>query len=235
MGYGIKLRVFGEGACFSRPEMKVERVSYDVMTPSAARGILESIYWKPAIRWIIDKIIVLSEIKFGNIRRNEVQSKISSQKAKAAANNNDGTGLEIIASDQNERSQRATLYLKNVDYIICAHFEITDRAGETDDEKKHYNIAIRRMREGQCYKQPCFGTREFGANFEFIENDSEIPVSPLKGKKDLGYMLYDMDFKTEEDKDGNIIYLNDAEPRFYRPEMIDGVIDVAKYKKEMIK
>ncbi|MDR3216774.1 MAG: type I-C CRISPR-associated protein Cas5c [Clostridiaceae bacterium] len=228
MGYGIKLRVWGNYALFSRPELKVERVTYDVMTPSAARGILDSVYWHPGLTWVVDKIHVLKPLKFENIRRNEVNDKISPQKAMGAAERNDGDGLEIFATES--RSQRAALVLKDVEYVIEAHF-VCNKNEENSDEKKHYNIALRRMRRGECFKQPCFGTREFSAFFELIEGD--VPKSELTGEVDLGYMLYDMEFKNKPDKDGAVVYSNDADPVFFRPKMVDGVIDVAEwYKKE---
>ena len=120
MGYGINIKVWGSYACFTRPEMKVERVSYDVITPSAARGILEAIYWKPGIKWIIDKIQVLNEIKFENIRRNEVGNKISESSIKKAMLQN--VPIYQISNDKSQRQQRATLLLKDVCYIIKAHF-----------------------------------------------------------------------------------------------------------------
>ncbi|MBU0501952.1 MAG: type I-C CRISPR-associated protein Cas5c, partial [Candidatus Margulisbacteria bacterium] len=143
MGYGIKLKVWGGYACFTRPEMKAERVSYDVMTPSAARGILEAIYWKPAIKWVIDKIHVLNKIGFDNIRRNEVSGKISQSNVKKAM---EGKGVDLYQSITDERQQRASMVLKNVAYIIEAHFEMTAKAGETDNPEKHYNIFLRRAR-----------------------------------------------------------------------------------------
>ena len=217
MGYGIKLKVWGDYACFTRPEMKVERVSYDVMTPSAARGILEAIYWKPAISWKIDKIHVLNKISFDNIRRNEVLGKISAGKVKTAMNGGD-VSLYQDANDNDVRVQRASLVLRNVCYCIEAHFELTKEAGPEDTEEKHYNIALRRMRKGQCFHQPYFGCREFPACFEFIED--EIPKSYYSeekgGEKDLGFMLYDIDFKDEN------------KAIFFRANMVDGEIDVNK-------
>ncbi len=211
MGYGIKLEVWGDYALITRPEMKVERVSYDVITPSAARGIIESIYWKPAIEWNIDKIHVLNPIEFTNIRRNEVRSKISAKAVDAAMRG----GTKSLYIDTNaDRQQRASMILKNVRYIVEAHFELTEKAGETDTVEKHYNMAIRRMRKGQCYHNPYFGCREFPVNFKLYEE--ELPRSPLKGKVDLGYMLYDMDFGDE----------NDIKPMFFRAIMNDGVIDL---------
>ena len=144
MSYGIKLKVYGDYACFTRPEMKVERVSYDVITPSAARGIIEAVYWKPAIRWVIDRIHVLNEIKFTNIRRNEVSQKISASNVKKIMNSGKGRLYQIASED---RQQRAAMILKDVCYIIEAHFEMTEKVGPSDTPEKHYNIALRRMRQ----------------------------------------------------------------------------------------
>lgn len=225
MGYGICLQVWGDYACFTRPEMKVERVSYDVITPSAARGIFEAIYWKPAIKWVIDKIHVLNPIKFTNILRNEVSEKISVSNVTQVVNGSD----KLLYLNVNDvRQLRASLILQNVNYCIEAHFELTGYDDEYD-EKKHYNIALRRMREGQFHHQPYFGTREFPAHFKLLEEP--IP-SNLKGEYELGYMLYDMDFKGLKSKN---IHYNDAEPIFYRPKMINGVIDVNKYYKESVR
>jgi CRISPR-associated protein Cas5d len=206
MGYGIVIRVRGDYACFTRPEMKVERVSYDVITPSAARGIIEAIYWKPAIRWVVDKIHVLKEIQFTNVRRNEVSEKMSENK-------------DFLATNE-VRQQRAALVLKDVDYVIEAHFEIIpEKASPEDTKEKHYNMVLRRLRKGQHYHAPCLGTREFGASVELIE-DGTIPISPLKGTRNLGWMLHDLDFKDPQ----NII------PHFFQAEMLDGVIDLAQVK-----
>lgn len=201
MGYGITIRVKGDYALFTRPEMKVERVSYDVITPSAARGIIEAIYWKPAIRWVIDKIHVLSEIEFTNVRRNEVSDKASPGKP------------YIVATEA--RQQRAALVLRDVDYILQAHFEMTDKAGAEDTEAKHYNIVLRRLREGKHHHAPCLGTREFGARVEFIEAGQPLPASPL-GDRDLGWMLYDLDFSNPRD----------IQPRFFNARLRGGVLDL---------
>jgi len=225
MGYGFCLKVWGNYACFTRPEMKVERVSYDVITPSAARGILESVYWKPAIRWVIDRIHVINPIKFTNIRRNEVSDKMPVTNIVSIAN---GENKPFYSNAVDNRQQRAALVLKDVCYCIEAHFEMTDKAGEIDDEKKHYNIMLRRLKEGQFHHQPVFGTREFSASFELLDQPIK---SCLEGETDLGYMLYDMDFKKSEKKD---IQYNEADPVFYRPTMINGEIDVQKYYKESI-
>lgn len=212
MGYGIAIRVRGDYALFTRPEMKVERVSYDVITPSAARGLIEAIYWKPAIRWVIDKIHVLNEIRFTNIRRNEVSDKISVSTAKQIMK---GEPKPFYLSATDDRQQRAAMVLKNVDYIIEAHFEMTNEAGEEDTVEKHYNIALRRLRKGQHYHAPYLGTREFSAQVELLENETQ-PTSKLTGVKNLGWMLYDLDFNNP----------NDIQPKFFNATMQDGVIDL---------
>lgn len=214
MGYGITVRVSGPYALFTRPEMKVERVSYDVITPSAARGILEAVYWKPAIRWVIDKIHVLNEIQFTNIRRNEVSKKASTSIASQVMKNGNG---DVYLSAVENRQQRASMVLKDVDYVIEAHFEHTRKAGPDDTDEKHYNIALRRLRTGQCFHAPCLGTREFGAQVELIEAQP-IPKSFLSGKRDLGWMLFDLDFSNPRD----------IRPIFYHAEMQDGVIDLTQ-------
>lgn len=215
IGFGIRLKVWGDYACFTRPEMKVERVSYDVMTPSAARGILEAIYWKPAIVWEIDRIHVMNPVRFDNIRRNEVKDKIPLTSVRSAFKGNE----EILSSNSNEqRVQRASLLLRDVEYYIEAHFNRTDKAGPEDTVEKHYNVALRRMRKGQCFHHPYFGCREFPVQFEYVEG--EIPQSKLKGDQDLGLMLWDIDFA------------QDMKAVFFRPIMHEGVIDVQKCKKD---
>ena len=213
MGYGIKIRVSGDYALFTRPEMKVERVSYDIITPSAARGIIEAVYWKPAIRWVIDKIHVLKEIEFTNIRRNEVSEKAPESEARRRMNGTTTEPMYLSATDN--RQQRAALVLKNVDYIIEAHFEMTDKAGAEDTVEKHYNIVLRRLRKGQHFHAPCLGTREFGAKLELIEDGTEIPQSPL-GDLELGWMLHDLDFSNSED----------IKPQFFRASLKNGVLDL---------
>jgi len=195
--------------------MKVERVSYDVVTPSAARGILEAIYWKPAIYWIIDKIHVINPIRFDNIRRNERSGKISTDKIKSAMMG----AVTSLSQDGSEPAvQRASLVLRDVCYCIDAHFEMTEKAGEDDSPEKHYNVAIRRMRKGQCYHHPYFGCREFPVQFELMEG--EPPQSFYYGKKEgtreLGIMLYDIDFR------------DNMKAIFFRASMVDGVIDVQR-------
>jgi CRISPR-associated protein Cas5d len=213
MGYGITIRVRGGYALFTRPEMKVERVSYDVITPSAARGIIEAVYWKPAIRWVIDKIQVMNEIEFTNIRRNEVSEKISKDNAMQRMN---GSAEPFFLASTEDRQQRAAMVLKNVDYILYAHFEMTAKAGTEDTVEKHYNIVLRRLRRGQYYSAPCLGTREFGAEVELIEGN--IPKSSLTGVNNLGWILYDLDFTDAKD----------IKPRFFKAEMREGVIDLTQ-------
>ncbi|MCM0759423.1 type I-C CRISPR-associated protein Cas5c [Sporomusa sphaeroides DSM 2875] len=208
MGYGVKLKVWGEYACFTRPEMKAERVSYDVMTPSAARGILEAIHWKPALVWRVDRIHVLKPIKFDSIRRNEVEHKISARNVKTAMT---GGAIDLHQYAAEERQQRAALVLRDVEYVIEAHFELTDKAGEGDNAGKHCDIFRRRARTGQCHMRPYFGCREFPVHFELLEES--VPVSELVGEVDLGWMLWDIDF------------VNQLEPIFFRPVMKNGIIE----------
>lgn len=211
LGFGIKLEVWGDYALFTRPEMKMERVSYEVITPSAARGIIEAIYWKPAIRWVIDRIHVLQPIKFTTIRRNEVSSKLSATNASFAM-----TGKADIKNifARQEVQQRSSMLLKDVRYVIEAHFELTVKAEEDDTPEKHYNVIMRRLRKGQSFHQPFLGCREFPAYFCIVE--SEVPEGKRPEDRDLGYMLFDMDF-TE---------LNEIKPRFFRASIVNGIIDL---------
>lgn len=221
MGYGISVLMSGVRACFTRPEMKAERVSYDVITPSAARGVLEAVYWKPAICWHIDRIVVLNEIRFETFRRNEVGSKLSYRNAKAAMTKSN----PVYESASQDRQQRATVLLKDVAYIIDAHFELTDAAGPTDTNEKHYNIVLRRLRKGQCFAQPYLGCREFAADVKLLEEGEPEPQSFYAdaGVRDLGYMLYDMDFADPAN----------PQPMFYRAAMDHGVIRVAELSEVM--
>lgn len=224
MAYGIKLIVEGDYACFTRPEMKVERVSYDVITPTACKGILDSIYWKPAIKWVIDKIIVYNPIEFNSVRRNEVKSKISTRNIKKQMNNSD---FNITIDTDKERTQRNTLLLQNVKYGIEAHFEITNKAGSEDTVEKHYNIILRRLKKGQCFKQPVLGCKEFYAKFEYVEDNLPESIYFKDKTIDLGYMLFDMGFENDFNDRTNPIY--------YRPILKNGVIDLSKYREELYK
>jgi len=223
MAYGIRLLVWGERACFTRPEMKVERVSYDVITPSAARGILEAIHWKPAIRWVVDRIHVLKPIRFESIRRNEVGGKLSAASVSKAMKA--GRTDNLVALVDDDRQQRAATVLRDVAYVIEAHFMLTDRAGSEDSEGKHLDIFNRRARKGQYFHAPCLGVREFPASFELIEPDAPMPAvhADLLGDRELGWMLHDIDFADE------------MTPRFFRAVMRDGVIDVPPFGSEEVK
>ena len=190
MTYGVRLSIWGERACFTRPEMKVERVSYDVITPSAARGILEAVHWKPAIRWVIDAIHVLAPIRHQSIRRNEVGHKAPAGSIKRAMNRGDLEGLGILVDE--DRQQRASTVLVKPAYLIEAHFEMTDKAGAEDNAGKHLDIFKRRAQRGQCFHQPCLGTREFTAYFEWLAQDAPLP-EPITETRDLGLMLWDID------------------------------------------
>jgi CRISPR-associated protein Cas5d len=216
MTYGIRLHIAGERACFTRPEMKVERVSYDVITPSAARGILEAVHWKPAIRWMIDSIHVLKPIRFESIRRNEVGGKLSYSSASGAMNAGQITDRLFTLVDE-DRQQRAATVLRDVAYVVEAHFELTTRAGPEDNEGKHLNIFNRRARKGQCFHMPCLGVREFPATFTLIEPGMALPESTLseaERNRDLGWMLHDINF------------VHDMTPLFFRARMENGVIAV---------
>lgn len=202
----IKLKAWGDYACFTRPEMKVERVSYDVMTPSAARGLLEAIYWKPQIRWVVDQIHVLNPIQFTNLRRNEVASRIPKNNVMKAMRG-DANSLGVYIEE--DRQQRAAMILRDVAYSIVAHFELLDKS---DPAQKHYEMFKRRADRGQYFHHPYFGCREFPADFEWIDGD--MPASQLSGERDLGFMLHDID------------YANEMTPRFFRAQMANGIINV---------
>lgn len=210
----IRVEVKGDFACFSRPEFKAERVSYDVITPSAARGLLESVFWHPGMRYIVDKIYLLSEISFANIKRNEVASKISASNVQKVVNS--GKGALYLATPL-DIQQRATMLLKDVHYIIEAHFNMTEKANATDNTGKFQEMLKRRLRKGQNYHQPYLGCREFPAQVSLFEGDmNTLNLAYADEDKDLGFMLYDMDYS---DKD-NIT------PMFFRAILKNGVIDL---------
>jgi CRISPR-associated protein Cas5d len=216
----VRLRVWGDYACFTRPEMKVERVSYDVMTPSAARGVLEAILWKPAIVWRISRIDVLKPIKWASVQRNEVSAKASKDNAKTAMNRGLGN-LGIYVEDF--RQQRAGLVLRDVEYLIHARYEFTDKAHENDNPAKFSEMFYRRARNGQCFNQPYLGCREFSAKFEVLEPDTPLP-KPIEKTGELGWMLYDMNFSGEE-----------PEPRFFRAELKDGTMTVPEWESKEVR
>lgn len=211
----IRVEVWGDYALFSRPEMKVERVSYDVITPSAARGLLESIYWHPGLSWQIDRIYVCNPIRFTNIRRNEVKDVVSGSSVKSVMKSGKG---EIYIATSESIQQRAAMVLKDVRYVIEAHFDMTDNAAASDNPGKFQDIMKRRLERGQFYSMPYMGTREFPAHFKPCGAIPECP-DELKGTRDLGWMLLDMDYTDK----------SDIQPRFFRATMTDGVIDVPEF------
>ena len=228
MSKPLCIKVTGDFACFTRPEMKVERVSYDVITPSATRAVFEAILWKPEIRWRVTKIEVLKPIQWISVRRNEVSKLASADRADGKSDR----GLYI----EEHRQQRAGLFLKNVAYRLHAEFEIVDGSkhvrrytelrdrlpaepeeSQPENPAKYLSMFQRRARKGQCFSQPYLGCREFSAHFEYVE-DAKAAAQvepPIADSSDLGWMLYDIDFS------------DDRKPGFFRAEMKNGVIDLA--------
>ena len=187
----------------------MERVSYDIITPSAARGILQAVMWKPAIQYIIDEIAVCSPIRFENIRRNEVEFKVNSTEPKAATES---------------RQQRAAMVLKDVRYIITAHFEMTVKAGPTDNEGKFADMIRRRLEKGKNFYMPYLGTREFPAKLRLI-GESETSHEPIDETRSFGLMLYDVEYVTEVGKDG-VEVVKEFKPMYFMAHMKQGVIDL---------
>jgi len=205
----VRLKLKGDFACFTRPEMKGERVSYDIITPSAARGTMEAIYWNPDIRWVVDRIHVLNPIRFFNIRRNELKSTIFYKLVKIARNNGKRPVERFIEQD---RIQRASLILRDVAYVIDAHYALKNRRAKKD-ALRHREIFNRRVRRGQCFHQPYLGCREFSAVFGPADEISES-FSNITGEQDLGWVLHDQDYE------------NGMQPVLFHARMVDGVIDV---------
>lgn len=212
MSYGVKLAVWGDYALFTRPELKVERVSYDCLTPSAARGILEAIFWHPGLKWCIDRIKVCKPIKYANIRRNEVGAK--AEKTQIAQAMTADKPIAIITSE--EIQQRAAMVLKDVQYVIEAHFEMTAKASPSDNPAKFAEMFKRRARKGQCFHHPYLGCREFPCHFALVEDDAAYPSCYAGESRSLGMMLYDMDYSD----------LANIRPMFFRAELQDGIMDV---------
>jgi len=214
MTQGVKLHVSGPRACFTRPEMKVERVSYDVITPSAARGILEAIHWKPAFIWRIERLTVLNPIRFESIRRNEVASRIPSLNVKKAMNAHSTEGLVLYVDE--DRQQRAATVLKDVAYVIEARIDLKDPDNSNEPIGKHLDIFNRRARKGQCFHRPYLGAREFAADFELVEGETPRPHPSLIGERDLGWMALGVDFT------------RDRQPLLFHAIMRDGVIEAPR-------
>jgi CRISPR-associated protein Cas5d len=208
--FAVVLKVWGDYACFTRPENKVERLSYDVMTPAAARGVLEAIYWKPEIAWQIDRIHVLHQIRFTSVRRNEVKAKMSADSARTAMNAGRGR-LGFFVDEGDNRQLRAATILRDVEYALEAHFQV--RSGK-DLPQKHYEMFKRRAEKGQYFHHPYLGCREFPASFAWLDT---VPQSPLRGKRDLGWMLFDIDFE------------RGMAPHFFRATLEDGVLSVPSW------
>lgn len=237
MAYGVRLEVWGDYASFNRPEMKVERVSYEVMTPSAARGILEAIYWKPEMHWVIDRIHVLAPIRFTHVRRNEIDTKIPVKGHTGAENAMQAGRGSLGIAVETHRQQRAAMILRDVRYGIEAHveaFRTTDDQGTPllHPEAKHLEMFKRRASKGQYFHHPYLGCREFPAFFRLLGESESFPLPSEElrgGPRFLGYMLWDVEFRPHSS--GSVVESNrgqrlHATPRFFRPLMVDGVIEV---------
>ena len=201
----FRVRVRGPMACFTRPELKVERVSYEVMTPSAARGILEAILWKPALRWRVERIHVLAPIRFGQIKRNEVNGRLSER----------GDHAHYFADE--DRAQRNTLFLRDVDYVVEAHFELTKKVGPEDNMTKFVEMFTRRLAKGQHFHQPYLGCREFAAAVEPAPQMLPPPDESLR-LRPLGLILHDIDFQ------------NGNKPRFFDARIEGGTIEIPAFE-----
>lgn len=209
----IRVRFWGAFAAFNRPELSVERYSYEVMTPSAARGMLDAIYYHPGLFWCVRRIIVERQIAYTNIRRNEVSKKILASDIYAAAR---GSDKPIYIDRREAIQQRAAAVLRDVSYVVEANFRlIPEKMNPGDSAEKFYAIFCRRARNGKCFTHPYFGCREFPASFELVTDDSRQP-EPIAESRDLGIMLYDMDYS----EPGNI------RPTFFHAEMKNGVVEI---------
>ena len=221
MSYGIRMEMWGDRALFSRPELSVERFSYDVITPSSARAIIEAVFWHPGMRYVIDRIHVLNPIRFTSVRRNEVKSKALGSAVRTVM----GKGGELPFIDAGDDiQQRASVMLVDVRYVVEAHFEMTDRAQPGDNPTKFKEILMRRLRRGQCYATPYLGTRECSCNVrEWPDGEPISGYYADEEERDLGLMLYDMDYGDVSSEGIS----KSITPMFYRPVMRHGVIDVA--------
>lgn len=213
----FRVRVRGPLACFTRPEFKVERVSYEIITPSAARGILEAIHWKPAIHWVVTRIHVLAPIKFTSFRRNEVNSRVSVRNVLQAMR---GGQFPSYFADE-DRAQRNTMALRDVDYVIEAHFVRGEVWHDTESVAKHAAMFSRRLEKGQTFHQPYLGCREFVASVEPADDELECRLPEEQKHKDLGWMLHDLDFGPP------------IRPRFFRARVVDGVLDIPAFDDAM--
>lgn len=222
---GFCIEVAGPYACFTRPEMKVERVSYDAITPSAARAIFEAILWKPAIRWQVSRIEVCEPICWISVRRNEVGAVVPMGTVRSAMS----SGAALALNIEDNRQQRAGLFLRDVRYRLHARFEMTDKAGDGDTPAKFAAMFERRASQGQCFNQPYLGTREFSCRFRLLDAKAEpfVPIPELTGERDLGWMLYDLDFGKPPHAD--------PKPLFFRAQLRDGAIAVPARDSEEVR
>ncbi|MDQ7048738.1 MAG: type I-C CRISPR-associated protein Cas5c [Enterobacterales bacterium] len=217
---GFCLEVRGDFACFTRPEMKVERVSYDIITPSAARAIFEAILWKPAIEWHIHKMEVLNPIQWVNIRRNEVGAVLPIGNINKAMRGGALPALYI----ENERQQRAGLFLKEVAYRLHGSFSLTNKAGKDDNARKFAEMFKRRAAKGQCFNQPYLGCREFSCDFKLIDNP-ETEQTAIAESRPLGWMLYDLDYQSA----------SNPSPLFFNAIMDKGIINIPDRNSEAVR
>lgn len=215
------LELTGDFACFTRPEMKVERVSYDVMTPSSARACFEAILWKPAIRWHIRKIEVLKPIRWINLRRNEVASVVSTRNVETTMKN--GTGI-LGLNIEDDRQQRAGLFLRDVAYRVHADLEVLPNAARDNTPMKFQEMFERRASRGQCVNQPYLGCREFAAHFRLVADPATEPA-PIDETRELGFMLHDLDFTKPAD----------PAPRFFRARLENGAVNVPAWDSEEVR
>jgi len=215
------LELSGNYACFTRPELKVERVSYDVITPSSARACFEAILWKPAVRWHVRKIEVLRPIRWVNLRRNEVASIISTRNVEAAMRTGKGDlGLYI----EEDRQQRAGLFLRDVAYRVHAELEFIRSRDPGANAGKYLQMFERRVRKGQCVNQPYLGCREFAAAFRLVDDPGSEPP-PIDDTRDLGFMLHDLDFSNPAD----------PAPRFFRAQIDKGIVNIPAWDSEEVR
>lgn len=229
MAYGISLHVWGEYACFTRPELKSERVSYEVMTPSAARGILSAIYWKPQFEWVIDRIRVLAPIRFTQIRRNELSNKVVVPSTDVMLGRKSAA---LGCAIEENRQQRSASVLHRVSYVIEAHVKVLVEENGINAAAKHLEIFKRRAAAGQCFHQPYFGTREFPAMFEPVSDIDALQdaLPPEQRNKVLGLMLHDFVYKPDP-KNGKVICAHTGRkltvtPHFFFAELRHGVLNI---------
>lgn len=209
----VQMEVWGDYAAFNRPELRTERVSSEIPTPSAARGMLEAVYWHPGLKWRVDRIHVLKPIAFTSIRRNEVKSKLSHSNALSAMN---GGSAPLYISTADDIQQRAALVLRDVRYVIEAHFELVpEKMAPGDNEGKFCDMMRRRLEKGRCYHNPYLGVREFPAHFRRWEGGQIVTAYPNEDRE-LGLMLYDMDYSDPEN----------PTPMFFRAALRKGVLDL---------